>query len=48
MEMVKTDNFTEMSVCEMQRIDGGSVWLAIGVGVVIFVSGLTYVKHKYF
>ena len=23
MEMVKTNNFTEMSACEMQEIDGG-------------------------
>lgn len=47
MEMVKTNNFTEMSACEMQQTDGGLVILgititigkAIGVGLTLIGAG---------
>lgn len=48
MDMVRTNNFIEVSACEMQRIEGGSFTFALGTGIVVFVAGLMYVKHKYF
>lgn len=33
MEMVMTEGFVELSMVEMEEIDGGGVWAAIGAGL---------------
>lgn len=49
MEMAKTNNFTEMSACEMQQVDGGLVpFFGVVIGIGIAIAGLVYAQHKYY
>ncbi len=46
MEMIKTTGFCDMTNDELQNVDGGSISFGIGIGVAVFVTGLSYVYYR--